>query len=173
MGNKIQIFLHFLLNKINRIVNGFLQIVDDSFRNQFQTYKICKNLYVGSYPDCEGDIRHIKQEGISGIINLLSDAEMMSFKYDKAEMVKLYQNVGINFTKHLPLNEVVDDKDLYADKLYKATKYLDDMLNSKGLKVLIHSSSGFTRATTLLISYLHIFQKHPQWQSMTELNKFV
>ena len=65
--------------------------------------------------------------------------------------------MGINFTKHLPLNEVVDDKDLYADKLYKATKYLDDMLNSKGLKVLIHSSSGFTRATTLLISYLHIF----------------
>ena len=55
------------------------------------------------------------------------------------------------------MDELVDDPASYAEAIYTASQYLDDMLNNKGLKVLVHSSSGFTRAATLLISYLHIF----------------
>ena len=75
---------------------------------------------IGSFPDCEGDVRYMKSLGITGVINLLSDQELLNFDYDKIQMIRMYQNEGINFSKHLPLDEMVDDPAEQAEKVYNA-----------------------------------------------------
>jgi hypothetical protein len=47
------------------------------------------------------------------------------------------------------------------------------MIANKKCNVLIHSASGHTRATTVLVAYLHIYQKHPEWEDMQCLCDFV
>lgn len=73
-------------------------------------------------------------------------------------MQSLYKDNGIKCFKNLPLDDTVLDTYEAAENVYQATQYLNDMLENKKCDILIHSATSHTRATTVLIAYLHIYQ---------------
>lgn len=156
------------------IVNGILEKFDTNFLSEFHVEKIGDTqIYVGSYPKSEGDIIWLKQKGITGILNLMSKPDLDRLNLDKIELIKHHRIHGIHFSKH----HAIDDKDLVSknalDNLVTASQYLDDMINEKDLQVFIHSSSGHTRAATIVIIYLCLFKMHKDWKSPHKVAQFV
>ena len=108
----------------------------------------------------------MKEQGITGVLSLLGCKELDQERYNTKEMQDILRNNGIKCYKNLQIDDTNLESYEEADKIYEATQYLNDMLENKGCQVLIHSASGHTRATTLLIAYLHVFQKHPDWEDL-------
>jgi protein-tyrosine phosphatase len=44
------------------------------------------------------------------------------------------------------------------------------MVNEKGLKVFVHSCSGHTRAATVVLIYLALYRKYPDWDNIEKLS---
>ena len=72
-------------------------------------------------------------------------------------MLSLFENHGINYSKNLPIDNLNIDSIEQAERVYLATQYLNDMIASKNCQVLIFSGTGHTRATSVLIAYLHLY----------------
>lgn len=72
-------------------------------------------------------------------------------------MQNVFKDNGIKCYSNLPLDD--DNLDCYesAERVYLATEYLNDVITTQNCNVLIHSDSSHTRATTVLIAYLHIY----------------
>ena len=86
-------------------------------------------------------------------------------------MIKYYARTGINFSKHLPVDEISLDSQETLDQIFIAAQYIDDMINDKGLTVFIHSGNGHTRASTIALVYLCLFKKHSLSKNPQELAK--
>lgn len=82
----------------------------------------------------------------------------------------MYRNRGINNVLNHPVSDL--DIDEYCGMLFKAAKVLNK-LAAKGEKVLVYCTTGVSRSMTLLIVYFALFLKHPQWQNLDELEKFL
>ena len=88
-------------------------------------------------------------------------------------MIKLYEVNKINYSKNLPIDNINTNSDESAERVYLAAQYLNDMINNKNCQVLIFSETSHTRATTVLIAYLHLYKKHPMWVDFQILSDFV
>jgi len=85
-------------------------------------------------------------------------------------MKAMYRNRGISQVLNHPVSDL--DIDEYCGMLFKAAKVLNK-LAAKGEKVLVYCTTGASRSMTLLIVYFALFLKHPQWQNLDELEKFL
>lgn len=77
-------------------------------------------------------------------------------------MLQMFEFNKINYSKNLPIDNKNSNES--AEKVYLAAQYLNDMINLKKCQVLLFSGAGHTIATSALIAYLHLYQKHPMWQ---------
>jgi protein-tyrosine phosphatase len=85
-------------------------------------------------------------------------------------MTAMYRNRGIQNIMNHPVSDL--DIDEYCGMLFKAAKVLNK-LAAKGEKVLVYCTTGASRSMTLLIVYFALFLKHPQWQNLDELERFL
>lgn len=51
-------------------------------------------------------------------------------------------------------------------------KCLNDMINNKKLKVFVHCSSGISRAPTVVLAYLCLFKRVPEWSNIIKTSKY-
>jgi len=99
----------------------------------------------------------MRESGISGVINLLGINEQTKLNHRKEAFIDYFKENKINFAKNLPLDDSILNSDESAQAVFVATQYLDDMVNEKTCNVMVYSASGHTRATTVLIAYLHLY----------------
>lgn len=156
------------------LVNGYLEIYDGSFRQPFGITKIADTgVAIAPYPSSAQDVQQMRESGISAVFNLLGIKEQAQLDHKRLEMLNILKERGINFSKNLPIDDTHLGSQASAEAVYLATQYLNDMINNKNCNVLIYSASGHTRATSVLIAYLHVFQKHPKWESIQGLCDYV
>lgn len=71
-------------------------------------------------------------------------------------------------------SEVEDDiEDEYIEHLFRAAKRLDELVGKcktgDGEAVYVYDTNGATSAPTLVVVYLALFIKHPDWQDVYAL----
>ena len=88
-------------------------------------------------------------------------------------MLRIYNRAGIQFSKHLPIESLNLDKDSEQEAIFYAVQYLNDMVNDKGLSVFVHSCSGHTRASTVVLIYLSLYKLHPDWNNLQRLSEYM
>ena len=154
------------------IVNGVLHKYDGAFFGDFHVSQF-KNLdvLVGSYPICEDDCNQLSFKGVTGVLNLLTDAEMNDLNYSKPQILKYCGASNIKFTKNISIDEHNSLSQDNLNNLLSAAAYLDDMVNNKNLRVFVHCTSGHTRAMSVVMVYLSIYKKHPDWNDLDKLNQ--
>jgi hypothetical protein len=103
----------------------------------------------------------------------MSDSDVQKFGFQKQEMMRQYGRCGINFSKHLPVDDANLDDQATLDSMFIAAQYLDDMINDKGLNVFIHCSNGQTRASTIALVYMSLFKVHSQSGNLKEMAKIM
>jgi len=103
----------------------------------------------------------------------MTDDEMEKNGQPRNQVIQKYNKSNVTFSKQLSIHPVnLQSKDS-KDQLFTALQYLDDMINDKGLNVLIHCSSGMTRSTTLAIIYLAMAKRHKNWDNLAMLDGYL
>lgn len=54
-------------------------------------------------------------------------------------------------------------------EVFKAASYLNDLANTKNLRVFLHSTAGMTRAPTVLLAYMALFKAHENWNDVGKM----
>jgi protein-tyrosine phosphatase len=70
----------------------------------------------------------------------------------------MYKNRGINNIVFSPVTDHREGE--YWDQLFKAAVVLNDLVNIKKLNVFCNCSSGISRAPTLFLCYLALFNNN-------------
>ena len=82
-----------------------------------------------------------------------------------------YQKHGIKSYVKFPLLD--DNLDVYSENLFHACKALDHLLSKQKEKVYIHCTAGLSRSTTVVITYLTLFQKSKMWFNTNKVEDLV
>ena len=124
---------------------------------------------MGPYPQCEDDIYKLKYEHIDGVLNFMDQDEMAAKGLDTSSIKHIYQKNKIQFTKSINLGDETTEDGERIDNLFIAAQYLNDMANTKGLRVFLHSCAGVTRNTTVLLAYFTLYKTHELWHDLDQL----
>lgn len=57
--------------------------------------------------------------------------------------------------------------------IFTAAQYLNDLANTKNLRVFLHSRSGVTRTSTVLLAYMALFKAHQDWNSPMKMYQWL
>ena len=108
-------------------------------------------LLVGEYPTPE-DVEWLRdQHGVTAVLSLQDESDLMAKNLDLRALEQAYRAAGLAF-HHLP---VVDgDVAELAARLPAIVGRLDELLGA-GDRVYRHCNAGFNRAPTAAIAYLH------------------
>lgn len=114
--------------------------------------RITPRLYVGNAPRSIDDIDILRKVcGVSGVLNLQTDADMAWINVDWPKMEKHYQVCGMEAIR-VPIHDF-DIAEL-RDKLPRCAAAVD-ILAQDGSIVYIHCTAGINRAPTVAIAYLY------------------
>jgi len=111
-------------------------------------------IYVGSAPLDSDDIERLQQMGVTAVISLQSDDDLISRKINWNEFQRLYQSHDI-LVKRFPINDF-DEKDLSV-KVVEPIKALNELLE-RGSHVYVHCNAGICRAPSVVLGYLCQYQ---------------
>lgn len=145
------------------IVNGEADKCDANFLDAFFIEKVDgKQLFVGSYPLYDSDIKYIEELGINSILNIQTPEEQMSRGVNQGKLKQFYRNHGISKVVYSP---VCDWDDTVFEQMFQAALKLNEMVQDERAKVFIHCTSGIVRSPTLVLIYLCLFMKHKNWKN--------
>ena len=154
------------------VINGCVQKTDANFFKDFYINEIRdQNIFIGSYPIDDQDIRDMKDIGITAVLNLQTQDDIAERGYSWAKMQQLYQQKGIKSAIHYSIDDYNEDE--HIKKTFAAAQYLNDLVNSKNNKVFIHCSSGISRASTVVLCYLALYKKVPCWRSIDQCDELL
>lgn len=57
--------------------------------------------------------------------------------------------------------------------IFMAAQYLNDLANTKGLRVFMHSAAGVTRTSTVLLTYMSLYKVHPHYDDLHKMLKWI
>ena len=81
-----------------------------------------------------------------------------------------YQNHNIRYYR-FPLSDL--DEDELCASLFLGAQHLNNMINTEGLKVYVHCTSGISRAPALIVTYLCLFKKVKQWETPRKVAQYL
>jgi len=143
-------------------VNGYCEQDDGNFCRPFHVTKLGDSgIFIGSFPNDETDILHLKNQGVSAVLNLQTLYNLKSFGIDWKNNLKLFYVNGIVVAKNVPVND--SSEDTYCQDIFQAAQYLNDMINNKNLRVFIYDQSGVSRSPSVVMAYLTLFKKVQFW----------
>ena len=168
VGNKTVDQTH--LRSDSWVINGCVQKTDANFFKDFYINEIKdQNIFIGSYPIDDEDVRDMKNIGITAVLNLQTQDDIAERGYSWTKMQQLYQNKGIKSAIHYSIDDYNEEE--HVKKTFAAAQYLNDLVNSKNNKVFIHCSSGISRASTVALCYLALYKKVPCWRSIDQCDE--
>ncbi len=112
--------------------------------------RIQDNLFVGTCPTGDLDLRRLRQASISAVLNLQSDQDFMTLSIDWQRLERLYFELGIAVYR-VPMIDF-DEADI-ARLLPHAVGSLDAAL-SAGHRVYLHCTAGQERSPTTAVAWL-------------------
>mmetsp|Transcript_5424 Transcript_5424/g.9131 ORF Transcript_5424/g.9131 Transcript_5424/m.9131 type:complete len:232 (-) Transcript_5424:1076-1771(-) len=96
---------------------------------------------------------------------------MLQRGLNQEKMAYVAKLSGINQVVHFPLND--NSEELFIEQLFEGCRILDDLLNKKRQKVLVHCNSGISRAPAIVICYLCLFLRHENWQEPKRVERYL
>jgi len=72
---------------------------------------------------------------------------------------------------HFPIDDFNEKE--HPMRLFAAAQYLNDMVNNKGLRVLVHDGCGITRSSSGVLTYLCLFKRSPTWIDVHQTGDFL
>lgn len=112
--------------------------------------EVVDTIYVGSSPLSPKDIKALRKIGITAVMNLQTDADILYWRIDWEKMNRAYQKSNIEVYRY-PIRDF--DKDILAEKLNGGITLLDEIL-AKRHKVYLHCNAGLNRSPTMAIAFL-------------------
>jgi protein-tyrosine phosphatase len=103
---------------------------------------------VSSYPNSLDDIEHIRRYGVNAVINLQTEKQMQERRVEWPMVQRMYKNNDIQAVFHYPIDEMSSN---YHMKMFEVAQRLQDLIENKNRTVLIHCTSGVSRAPTVLL----------------------
>lgn len=113
--------------------------------------QILTNLYVGECPATSDEAGMLKESGISAVLNLQSDVDLINHAIDWPALQACYASLGITVRRVRIID--FDDDDL-RDKLPEAVRVLTELLKQNHT-TYVHCNAGVNRSPSAIISYLH------------------
>jgi hypothetical protein len=82
-----------------------------------------------------------------------------------------YKKNGINNHYHFPIADI--DEEIYIENLYQGALLIHDLVDTQGLKLYLHCTTGVSRGPTLLLVYFALFCKHPNYSNFDSLYSYL
>lgn len=76
-------------------VNGRICKADGNFLDEFQIYQVSENLFMGSYPLFDGDVNDLQQAGVTAILNIQTEADIVQRGINQHKLGQFYSQRGI------------------------------------------------------------------------------
>jgi len=112
---------------------------------------ILDRLWVGSFPADTEDVRTLREAGITAVLNLQTDEDILWNHEDRAAVEAELKKAGI-LEVRAPIRDF--DVDDLADRLPEVVARLDELIEA-GHTVYVHCTAGMNRSPTAVIGYLH------------------
>jgi len=136
------------------LVNNQVFHQDINFVSGLSYDKIGKHpIFIGPYPQNESDIDNLFKRGVTCVLNVQTDLDMVHRQIDWNLNLSCYKKRNIKIVRH-PIQDF-SPEDLKM-KLFQANKILHDLIEEKHL-VYVHCTAGMSRAAATVIGYLVIF----------------
>lgn len=154
------------------IVNGYVDKCDGNFIGQFFFQQLTNtNLFIGNYPCNLEEVIKLSQEGITGVLNLQTDDDILSRQINQDQLIDIYQECNMDSVINVPVNDCYEE--LFEQQLIDAAIELHKMATIQQLKVFVHCTTGYNRAPAVMIAYLCLFMQHPDWQDVDAVAKWL
>ena len=101
----------------------------------------------------------------------MEESEIPEHENNKDTLIQIYIENNINFTKQLPLSPINMSEQM--EEVMTAAQYLNDLANTKDLNVFIHSMSGITRPTTVLLAFYALYKNHKHWKDIDKMAQWL
>jgi protein-tyrosine phosphatase len=147
------------LNKVGReielITNSHIDKLDVNFVSHLKFDKIGDyNIYIGPYPQNEDDIGKMAQAGITAVLNVQTDMDMVHRQVNWEHNLAAYKKHKIQVVRY-PIRDF--DQDDLIKKLKGANDTLKELLMEKKT-VYVHCTAGMSRAAATVIGYLVFYE---------------
>lgn len=167
---------HYKLSDSVKIVNGVVEKADGTFLYDFFYNEIIEdskkhNILVGPCPQTNADVKKMVLEGkVTAVLSLQTEAEQEQRAINNRQLKTWYRDQGIKSFINFP----VEDNNLedYSEDNFQACKALDQLLQ-QNQRVYIHCTAGMSRAQTITITYLALFQKSRFWFNSAKVEEIV
>lgn len=113
--------------------------------------EILPELFIGACPEGPEGIGLLKQQGITAVLNLQTDEDLLCHDLDWPQLQDFYLAAGVT-VRRVAVRDF-DDDDLRR-KLPECTRALDELLAERHV-VYVHCSAGVNRSPCVVICYLH------------------
>jgi protein-tyrosine phosphatase len=138
------------------IIGGDSPLADFHFhsspRKALNFNRITQQIFLGSCPATKDDVDRLKKAGVTMVINLQTDNDILRKQIDWDELTKHYDAAGIQY-RHIPTVDY-DELDL-RKKIPLGLLWMDTYIQ-QGHVVYVHCNSGINRSPTLVCAYLHL-----------------
>ncbi len=111
---------------------------------------IPERLWVGGYVG-EGDVRELQRLGITDVLNLQTDDDLLSFGVSPAALAHAYEQAGITLHR-VPIPDF--DREGLWSHLCEATAEAEAVLEDSGARLYLHCTAGVNRSPTTAAAYL-------------------
>ena len=116
--------------------------------------RIETNIFIGSAPQSEVDVKRLVQMKITAVVSLQSDDDLAGFRIDWKKLQSVYQYNDITIQR-FPIIDF-DEVDL-GNRLAEPVQALNALL-SAGHRVYVHCNAGICRAPATVLGYLSHYQ---------------
>ena len=113
-------------------------------------------LLIGSCPESAADIDALKAAGISAVLNLQTDDDLLDRDIDWTAMEAHYRRLDVE-VRRVPIEDF-SPSDL-RKKLRACVRILEGLIDA-GRTVYVHCNAGINRSPTVAVAYLHWVEKH-------------
>lgn len=134
-------------------VNSSFELFDENFVVTFNFHKIGTfPLYLGPYPQSKDDVEALSRAGVTAVLNVQTDVDILHRKINLEEMQMAFQEAGI-----LQVRSPIEDfnGESLRKNLPVATERLKE-LHLQGHSVFVHCTAGMGRAPAVVIAFLKL-----------------
>jgi protein-tyrosine phosphatase len=137
------------------MTNSHIDKLDVNFVSHLKFDKIGDyNIYIGPYPQNEDDIETMAKAGITAVLNVQTDLDMVHRQVNWKNNLAAFKRHNIEVVRY-PIRDF-DQQDL-IHKLKGANDLLNELIMEKHT-VYVHCTAGMSRAAATVIGYLVFYE---------------